>query len=116
MHDLLLQSAGAVAIIAALIHAVIGETKIFPRVSIEPARLRTLIWLVWQAFTVAWIAGGILLVAAPGMGSDQARHWIVVTLAPVFAFAAFGNAWASRGRHFGWMVLSAVVGLAVAGY
>jgi len=116
MRDLLLQCAGAVAILAALIHAVIGETRIFPRVRIEPERLRTLIWLVWQAFTVAWIAGGVLLLAAPGMGSDHARHWIVITLAPVFAFAAFSNAWASRGRHFGWMVLSAVVGMAVAGY
>ena len=26
------------------------------------------------------------------------------------------NAWAMRGRHFGWMALSAVVALAVAGY
>jgi len=35
--------------------AVIGETKIFPRLTIEPARLRDLIRLVWQASTVAWI-------------------------------------------------------------
>jgi len=54
--------------------------------------------------------------AAPWMASEPARHWIVVTLACVFAFAAFANAWATRGRHFGWMALSAVVGLAIAGY
>jgi hypothetical protein len=34
----------------------------------------------------------------------------------VFGFAAFANAWATRGRHFKWMALSAVVALAVAGY
>jgi len=34
----------------------------------------------------------------------------------VFAFGALGNAIATRGRHFGWMVFSAVVALAVAGY
>jgi hypothetical protein len=116
MRDFLLQSAGALAILAALIHAVIGETRVFPRVRIEPARLQTLIWLVWQAFTLAWIACGVLLLAAPRMGSEQARHWIVATLVPVFAFAAFSNAYASRGRHFGWMMLGAVVGMAVAGY
>jgi hypothetical protein len=116
MRDLLLQCAGIVAILAALIHAVIGETKVFTRVRIEPARLRTLIWLVWQAFTVAWIACGVLLLAAPRMGSEPARHWVVATLVPVFGFAAFSNAWATRGRHFGWLVLSAVVGMAVAGY
>jgi hypothetical protein len=116
MRDLLLQCSGLAAIAAALIHGVIGETKVLPRLTIEPARLRTLIRLVWQLGTVAWIGGGVLLVAAPLMASEPARHWIVVTMACVFAFGALGNALATRGRHFGWMVLSAVVGLAIAGY
>jgi hypothetical protein len=116
MRDVLLQGAGALAILAALIHAVIGEVSVFTRVRIEPARLKTLIWLVWQAFTVAWIACGVLLLAAPGLGSEPARHWIVAALVPVFAFATFANAYASRGRHFGWMMLGAVVGMAIAGY
>ena len=116
MRDILLQCSGLAAIAAALTHAVIGETRIFPRVTIEPPRLRTLIWLVWQAGTVAWIGFGILLIAAPWMASDPARHWIVATFAAVFAFAALANAWAMRGRHFGWIALSAVVAMAVAGY
>ena len=41
MRDVLLQCAGLGAIAAALAHGVIGETKIFPRVTIEPPRLRT---------------------------------------------------------------------------
>jgi hypothetical protein len=116
MRDLLLQAAGVAAIAAAIIHGVLGETKVFPRVTIEPMRLRSLLRLVWQASTVAWIGGGVLLIAAPLMASEPARHWIVVTLACVFAFGALGNAWATRGRHFGWMVFSAVVAMAVAGY
>ena len=116
MRDLLLQCAGVTAIAAALIHGVLSETKVFPRVTIEPRRLRTLFRLVWQIPTVAWIAGGALLIAAPGMGSPLARHWIVVTLVCVFAFSAIGNAVGTRGRHFGWMVLSAVAAMAVAGY
>ena len=116
MRDVLLQCAGLGAIAAALAHGVIGETKIFPRVTIEPPRLRTLIWLVWQAGTVAWIGGGVLLMAAPSFGSESARHWIVVTIVAVYAFAAAANAWWSRGRGFGWKALGAVVVLAVAGY
>lgn len=65
---------------------------------------------------MAWIGGGVLLIAAPLMASEPARRWIVVTLACVFAFGALGNAWATRGRHFGWMVFSAVVAMAAAGY
>ena len=116
MRDILLQCSGLAAIAVALIHGVLGETKVFARTTIEPRRLRLLLRLVWQAGTVAWIGGGVLLLAAPAMDSVSARHWIVATLACVFAFAAFANAWATRGRHFGWMALGAVVALAVAGY
>lgn len=116
MRDLLLQSAGLAAIAVALIHGVLGETKVFAHARIEPERLRTLIRLVWQTSTVAWTGGGVLLLAAPSMASEPARHWIVITLACVFGFATFANAWATRGRHFGWMALSAVVAMAIAGY
>jgi hypothetical protein len=116
MRDILLQVSGFAAIAAAITHGVLGETKVFPRVTIEPARLRTLLRLVWQAATVAWIGGGVLLIAAPLMASQAARHWIVVTLAIVFGFGALANAWATRGRHFGWMALGTVAALAVAGY
>lgn len=116
MRDLLLQCAGVVTIVVALIHGILGETRVFARARIEPERLRTLIRLVWQASTVAWAGGGVLLFAAPWMQSEPARHWIVITMAGVFGFSAFANAWATRGRHFGWMALTAVVVMAAAGY
>ena len=116
MRDLLLQCAGVGAIIVALIHGLLGETKVFPRATIEPERLRTLIRLVWQASTVAWIGCGVLLVATPWMDSAVARHWIVLTMIAVFGLSACANAWATRGRHFGWMALSVVVAMAAAGY
>ena len=116
MRDLILQCAGVAAILVALLHGMLGETKVFARATIEPARLRTLIRLVWQAGTAAWIGGGVLLIAAPWMQSEPARHWIIATTALVYAVAALGNAWWSRGRHFGGMALSGVIVLAVAGY
>jgi hypothetical protein len=48
MRDLLLQAAGLAAIAVAIIHGVLGETKVLARATIQPARLRTLIRLVWQ--------------------------------------------------------------------
>jgi len=116
MRDILLQVSGVLAILAALIHGVLSETRGFPRVIIEPQRLRTLFRFVWQVPTVAWIAGGVLLIATPSMASDTARHWIVLTIACLFVFSAIGNAVGTRGRHFGWMVLGAVAAVAVAGY
>ena len=116
MRDLLLQCAGVGAVIVAFIHGFLGEAKVFPRVTIEPPRLRTLIRLVWQASTVAWIGCGVLLVLTPLMDSVLARHWIVITMAGVFGLSACANAWATRGRHFGWIALIVVVVMAVAGY
>ena len=116
MRDILLQCAGALAIAAALIHGVLSETKVFPRVTIEPKGLRTLFRFVWQIPTVAWIACGVLLIALPSFASETARHWMVATFAVLFAFSALGNALGTRGKHFGWMVLGAVTALAVAGY
>lgn len=119
MRDLMLQCAGIIAIVVAIIHGVLGEVRVFAhsnRTTIEPERLRTLLRLVWQTGTIAWIGGGVLLFAAPLMASEPARHWIVATMAVVFAFAAMANAWAKRGRHFGWVLLSAVVALSAAGY
>jgi hypothetical protein len=108
MRDLMLQIAGVAAIVVALVHGVLGETAVFAHATIAPPSLRTLIRVVWQAGTVAWIGGGVLLFAA--------RHWIVVTVVAVYGFAVIGNAWWSGGRHFGWMALAAVMGLAIAGY
>jgi hypothetical protein len=115
MRDLAIQAAGCLAILAAVIHGVLGETKVFARARIEPARTRLLIRLVWQCGTAAWIGLGILLVAAPSMDSGPARLWIVGAGAAVFALAAVCNAWATRGRHFGWMVLTVVSMLALVG-
>ncbi|WP_025033088.1 hypothetical protein [Bradyrhizobium sp. DOA9] len=116
MRDLLLQCAGILTIAVALTHGYLGEAKVFARARIEPERLRSLIRLVWQASTVAWIGGGVLLIAVPWMQSEPARHWIVATMACVFGCSALANAWVTRGRHFGWMALSAVVVMSVAGY
>jgi hypothetical protein len=115
MRDLLLYASGILGLVAAFLHGYLGETRVFTRVHIEPERLRTLIRLVWHCSVVAWAAVAILLIATPVMGSQAARYWIVGAAAVVFGFAAVANAWATRGRFFGWAVLTAVVGLALAG-
>jgi hypothetical protein len=116
MHDMFLWLAGIGAIVAAVIHGVLGETRVFARATIEPPRLRTLIRICWQIGTVGWICGGILLMAAPSTASVSARHWIVVTMCAMYCFGMIGNFWVFRGRHFGWAALGAVIAMAAAGY
>ncbi len=114
MHNLLVQLAGVVALATSVAHGVIGETKVFARARIEPERLRLLMRLVWQAGTVAWMSLAILLTAAPKLGAD-ARTWIIGMSIVTFGVAAVGNAWATRGRHIGWVAMVVVVGLAATG-
>jgi hypothetical protein len=115
MRDLAMQAAGVLAILAAVVHGVLGETKVFAVARIEPAWALRLIRAVWHCGVVAWIAGGVLLLALPSLPAGPARGWIVATLIAVYGSGVIGNAWATRGRHFGWLVLAAVVVLAAIG-
>jgi hypothetical protein len=72
MRDLALQAAGVLAILVALTHGVIAELQVFAKAHIEPRGTRRLLRLIWQASTVDWIAIGVLLIAAPGLGARPA--------------------------------------------
>ena len=114
MRDVALVAAGALAIAVAVVHAAVLELRVFPKAQIEPRGTRTLLHLVSQLSTIDWIAVGILVMAAPAFGS-QARHWIIAVAAIVYGSAAAANAAAVRGWHPGWVLMSCVVVLALAG-
>jgi hypothetical protein len=115
MRDLSLYAAGILGLIAAFLHGWLGETRVLARTRIEPDRFRLLIRLVWHCSVVAWAAVAVLLIAAPTMASAPARYWIVAAAVAVFGFAAVANAWATRGRFFGWIILTLIVVLALVG-
>ena len=116
MRDLMLQCAGVAGIAVALIHGVLGETKVFARATIQPESLRTLIRLVWQA--------GYRGVDRRRRAADRRALVGIGERAALdrrhdrrgLRLCRAANAWWSRGRGFGWKALSAVVALAVAGY
>lgn len=115
MRDLVLQAAGALAILVAIMHGTIAEVQVFRNTRIEPSRVRTLLRMIWQASSIAWIGLGVLLIATPAFGSESARRWIIAVAAVVYGYAAVGNAVASRGRHIGWMLMGLVVVLLLTG-
>jgi hypothetical protein len=115
MRDLALQAAGVLAILVAIAHGIIAEVRVFARTRIEPPPARGLLRMVWQASTVDWIAMGVLLIAAPALGSQAARQWIIAAAVVVYGYAAIGNAIATRGRHLGWVSMAGVIALALTG-
>lgn len=113
MNAWTLQAAGAIAGLTAIFHAVLGETRIFAKARIEPGWIRLMLRLIWQCGALAWLALAALLVAAPGFDGN-ARGWIVAAAAANFLVAAIANAWATRGRHVGWMLMATASALALA--
>lgn len=107
MRDLLFLASGGLAMMVALAHAWLGETKLFADARIGPARVRALLRAVWHAGAVAWAGMAVLLLLAPALSSEGARHAIIATAVIVYLAGAVGNAWALRGRHPGWMALLA---------
>jgi len=115
MRDLVLQAAGVLGILVAIAHGAIAELRVFPNARIEPRRMRVLLRGVWQASTVDWIGMGVLLIAAPALGSQAARQWVIAVAVVVYGYAAVGNAVATRGRHVGWCLMIGVIALALLG-
>jgi hypothetical protein len=115
MSDWLVRAAGLMAVVISLVHGYLGETKIFANVQIEPPWARRMLHAVYHCgSTLPWLVMGALLFLAPAM-DPLARRTIIIASVIVYVAAAAGNAWASRGRHYGWALLSVVIGLAVAG-
>jgi hypothetical protein len=115
MRDLTLQAAGGLAILVAILHGAIAELRVFARSHIEPRGTQRLLRMVWQASTIDWIGIGVLLIAAPALGSESARRWVIAVAVVVYGYGAVGNAVVTRGRHVGWCLMGIVIALALMG-
>jgi hypothetical protein len=111
----MLRAAGLLGIFVAIGHGVVAEWHVFAEARVEPQKMRDLLRIIWQASTVDWIVIGVLLIAAPALGSQAARQWIIAAAVVVYGYAAVGNAVATQGQHIGWLLAAGVVGLALLG-
>jgi hypothetical protein len=101
----------AVAVIAAIAHSYIGEVILFRPLFAETAHvgvmksltLRRVSRAVWHLPSVSW-----LLMSAMTLVLSQQRPLPPTPLyfaAAVYFLSGAGNLIATRGRHFGWVVL-----------
>ncbi|MEM1094636.1 MAG: hypothetical protein AAGJ10_08540 [Bacteroidota bacterium] len=89
MKNLALRLAGALALLTALYHGYEGD-RILGTLVIDPAEQADFVWSTYQIGTMGWLAGGVLLLAAAGFRSQQARSWVVFTYVVLFGFPAVG--------------------------
>jgi hypothetical protein len=79
------------------------------------APVRRLIPLLLHFSTIAWLVGGIALIVAACWLGPQARLATGLCVGGLYLFGALGNLWGTRGRHSGWMLMTAALALIVVG-
>lgn len=110
-----LRAAGVLAILTALYHAISGDA-ILRELAITPGDQMGFVRATHQLGTMGWLAGGVLLIAAASLDSQQARNWIIGVFAVVYGFPAFGTLALSGGEiSIGGVALALVVVMALVG-
>ena len=115
MTMLLLCTAGVLCAAAACLHGYLGETRLIAPARFPSRQARLLVSAIFQWSTATWLASGVVIAAAPWWFDDRSRPWAVAAACLPLAWGIVFNAWITRGRHFGWKVLAAIVALALAG-
>jgi len=114
LHDTALIIAGSIGMIVALIHGTLIDRMIV-QPALEGALLnnasKRLLPLLMQFSTVCWFAGGIALIAAPFWFDASARITTALFVGGYYIYGAIGNLWGTKGRHFGWALLTLAVAL-----
>jgi len=113
-----LAAAGVVGSVTAVVHGVLIE-----RLMVRPFDamlagdrqaslvIRRLVSPLLHYSTVSWFLGGLVLIASTLWFSAEARLATGLMVGGHFLYGALGNAWATRARHPGWMLLALAVGL-----
>jgi hypothetical protein len=77
--------------------------------------IRRLIPLLLHFSTIAWLTGGLALIVAACWLGPQARLATALCVGGLYLYGALGNLWGTRGRHPGWMLMTAALALIVVG-
>ena len=113
-HDMALMIAGVIGSVTAIVHGILTQRHIIgPFQLLGAAGIRTPVQrlqaVLLQFSTFNWFVGGLALVlAAQGFGRE-ARLATGLLVGSSYLFATVGNAWASHGRHPGWVIYGTAV-------
>lgn len=118
-HDGALVAAGAVTVITAMIHG-----RLLDPLIVAPllrgsdgmrASAKALVRPLLHVSTVDWLLGGFALIATGLCIDGPGRVAIGLLVGTQLTYAAAANAWGTRGRHPGWMLMASAIALTIAG-
>jgi hypothetical protein len=112
-----LYASSVLAIFAAVAHSYIGEANLLRPWFAEPEHvgvMKSLTWrrvtrAVWHLPSMSWmlLATMVVVLARRKPVVDEALYFVCA----VYLLSGIGNCLATRGRHFGWVVLCVAAGL-----
>jgi hypothetical protein len=119
-QDIALAAAGLIGAVTAVIHGVIVQKMMVRPIEATMARdaavlpsIRRLVSILLHFSTACWLVGGLALIAAAAWAGEDLKRWVGVFAGGLFLYGVVGNFMATRGRHPGWMLMAAAIGLIV---
>ncbi|MEM8937476.1 MAG: hypothetical protein AAGC77_13840 [Pseudomonadota bacterium] len=115
MPDIFLYIAGTLGICISIVHGLLGEFRVIRPIHSPTVVGKRVLSAIMFLSAVYWALASALLLAVPTYIPDALRPVVVGGVAAVYASGSLGNLWATRGKHFGWVLLAVCTGLALAG-
>jgi hypothetical protein len=101
----------ALAIVAAIVHSYIGEVMVYRPLfaasswngAMQSETMRRVARAVWHLPSLCWILMAVMVLIVPPPELQTAIPYYFASA--VYGVSGIGNLIATRGRHFGWIVL-----------
>lgn len=101
-----LRIAGILAIFAAAGHGWLGDQTL-RNLPWEESSPKNFVRCCYQFGSVGWLAGAVILLASNRF-DEAGLQTIGFALIPLYGFGAMVNMYFTKGRHLGWVLLTAV--------
>jgi len=106
---------GLTCVAVAILHGYLGHAKLIGPTSFATPEAKGLVEAIWQFSTVAWVVSGVIIAASPWIFTAEQRMEYVAMACLPLAYGACANAVITRGRHFGWKLLTMIIAGAIGG-
>lgn len=118
MQHFALLVAGLIGAATAIFHGIVTQRlmvkpidrRLAEHAGVSPT-IRRIVPPLLHYSSYSWLVGGIALIIAANVADAEARLAIGLLVGSMFLYAAVANAWATRGRHPGWMLMAVAVAL-----
>lgn len=106
---------GSACVAVAILHGYLGHAKLIGPTTFATPEAKGLVEAIWQFSALVWAASGIVIAASPWIFNAEQRTAYVATACLPLAYGACSNAVITRGRHFGWKLLTIIIAGAIGG-